>query len=362
VRPFYFVTGGFGSLGREVIPRLLSRDRSAEIAVLLRARDPREASARLGELGRYLDHYWPGMERSHLYACRGDAFAFRLGLSDSDYRFLTGNVTHILHGAASIDLGQSLENARMVNVGGTREVLRLAERRTRLMNVADVSTAFVAGNRDGTILERELWVGQAFRNAYEQSKCEAERIIQGRARDLPVTVFRPSVIVGDSRDGHTCNFATLYRVLRMIAHGVVREVPAGPEDRLDIVTVDYVAEAIAELIARPRRSGAVYHLTAGPERSIRIRDLVKAVRAIAPERRTTTRPGGVVSHAALSIFLDYVGCRKAFDDSTTRADLGPRGPWPERPGVYLPRILAFCLSTDWGRSLPWEERQWQPAA
>ncbi len=265
MRPFYFITGGLGSLGREIVPRILSREPCAEIVLLVRAKDDAEVRLRMDELGRYLSRYWPGVDRTRLRACRGDVTQFRFGLGEAAYRDLAGCVTHIIHAAACIDLGQPLEQARSVHAGGVRGVLRFAARCPRLIHLAHVSTAFVAGDREGTILERHLRCGQGFRNAYEQSKCESEEIVQAWTAELPITIFRPSIIVGDAADGRTCNFATFYRALRMIAMGWIREIPVDPEARLDIVTVDYVAEAIVELTLHPRRRGAVYHLVAGSE-------------------------------------------------------------------------------------------------
>lgn len=372
MRPYYLITGGMGSLGREIVPRILSRESSSDVVLLVRARDDAELRARLAELARYLACYWPAVSRSRLRGLRGDVTGVRLGLDDASYRYLAGHVTHILHGAACIDLGQSLAAARLVNVGGVREILRFADRCPRLVRLGHVSTAFVAGDRVGTVFERDLRCGQRFRNAYEQSKCEAEEIVQARMDQLPITVFRPSIIVGDSVDGHTCNFATLYRALRMIARGRIREIPVGSEARIDIVTVDYVAGAIAELMARPCGRGAVYHLTAGLARSLRAGDWVRTARMCAAQDRPPRDCRGPVSlptefrretaHEKLAIFFDYLGCEQAFDDARTRTDLGPAGPHPEHPEIFLPRIFAFCTRTDWGRSFPWEKRQWQPAA
>ncbi len=362
MRPFYFITGGLGSLGREIVPRILSREPRAEIVLLVRARDDAGVGLRMDELGRYLSTYWPGVDRTRLHACRGDVTLFRFGLGDTTYRDLAGRVTHIVHAAACIDLGQPLEQARRVHAGGVREVLRFAARCPRLIHLAHVSTAFVAGTREGMILERQRLCGQGFRNAYEQSKCESEEIVRTWMDELPITIFRPSIIVGDASDGRTCNFATFYRALRMIAMGRIRELPVDPEARLDIVTVDYVAEAVVELTLHPRRRGAVYHLVAGSERSIRIGDLVEAAHSWGQGAKpgSATRPS--TPRAGLSIFFSYLGGGQTFDDATTRFDLGPDGPVPDRPEVYLPRMLAFCVGTNWGRDLPWEARQWQPAA
>jgi thioester reductase-like protein len=362
MRPFYFVTGGLGSLGREVVPRILSRDRSAEIVLLVRARCDRDVRLRMEELCRYLRAYWPGVDRTRVRACRGDVTEWRFGLTEGAYRNLATQVTHVIHAAASIDLGQPIEQARRINVGGVREVLRFAGSCPRLVHLAHVSTAFVAGDREGTILEPDLRCGQGFRNAYEESKCEAEELVLAHRGELPLSIFRPSIIVGDARDGHTCNFATFYRALRMIARGWIHELPADPDSRLDIVTVDYVADTITELTIRPRRQGATYHLVAGSSRTVRIGDLVAAAGSEARRNGRSRLARAATPRAGLSIFYDYLDNRQEFDDATTRADLGLNGPSAACPEVYLPRMFAFCSATGWGRWLPWETRPWQTAA
>jgi thioester reductase-like protein len=362
MRPFYFITGGTGSLGREIVPRILVRDPSAAIMLLVRAQHDAELRDRMEELGSYLARYWPGVDRTRLRACRGDVTELHFGLAGSAYWNLTTRVSHVVHGAACIDLDQALDQARRINVGGVREVIRFAERCPGLIHLAHISTAFVAGDRQGAILERHLRCGQGFRNAYEQSKCESEEIVQAHMAELPITVFRPSIVAGDASDGHTCNFATFYRALRMIARGWIREVPADPDSRLDIVTVDYVAGAIAELTASPRRQGATYHLTAGVEQSARIGDLVAAARSCGRRGGSCSVTRASTSRPELSMFYRYLGSTQSFDDATTRSDLGAHSPLPASPEVYLPRMLAFCTGTDWGRSLPWEKRQCQPVA
>ena len=153
---------------------------------------------------------------------------------------------------------------RQINVEGTRRVLEFAERaqaRGGLRRLSYISTAYVAGEHAGRFNEDDLDVGQRFRNAYEQSKFEAERLVGG-AR-LPVTVLRPSIVVGERDSGWTQSFNVLYWPLRAFSRGAYVALPARGDAPVDVVPVDYVADAIFALSQAPEAEGSTYHLTAG---------------------------------------------------------------------------------------------------
>src|SRR5512139_3514604 len=276
----WFITGATGSLGREILPRVAEADPGAEMVLLVRGADRAAVDVRLSELDRYLRTFWGRSIRHRLTALGGDVALSRFGLSTADYDDLAARTTHIVHAAATIHLHAPEDEARRINVGGTREVLRLAGRAPRLERLAHVSTAYVAGDRTGRILEQELQQGQRFLNSYEATKCEAEELVRLRMGLLPITVFRPSIIVGDSSDGHTCNFATIYYPLRLIAQGRVHRIPGPADTPLDLVPVDYVACCIAKLTVEPRRWSETYHLTAGPDRCVPVRELAEAARRV----------------------------------------------------------------------------------
>src|SRR5205823_4457876 len=128
------------------------------------------------------------------------------------------------------------------------------------------STAYVAGTHNGVFAERDLDVGQSFHNSYEQSKFEAEQLVRAR-EDLPFTILRPSIVVGDRSSGWTSAFNVLYWPLRAFARGLFDAVPAIPTAPVDVVSIDYVADAIHELCQCPLAAGETYHLTAGADAS-----------------------------------------------------------------------------------------------
>ena len=232
------LTGATGFVGMELLRRFLERD-DRHVYALVRARDDDAASARL-----------PRHER--LTAVAADIERHGLGLDRHTTDALAEEVTTVVHCAASVSFGLGLEESRRVNVDGTRRMAELAElcaeRGDGLERFTYMSTAYVAGARRGLFREDQLDVGQRFRNPYERSKFEAEALVRRRAGDdLPLQVLRPSIIVGESATGWTSSFNVLYGPLRAFARGAIPAVPARRRSPVDIVPVDYVADATYEL-------------------------------------------------------------------------------------------------------------------
>ena len=179
---------------------------------------------------------------------------------------LAERVSEVVHGAASVSFELGLEDLRRINVEGTRRVLEFAERadaRGGLRRFSYISTAYVAGEHAGCFSEDELDLGQCFRNAYEQSKFEAECLLTRARRRLGVTVLRPSIIVGERDSGWTQSFNVLYWPLRAFSRGAYVALPARRDAPVNVVSVDYVADAIFTLSQAPEAEGVTYHLTAG---------------------------------------------------------------------------------------------------
>ena len=187
----------------------------------------------------------------------------------------------------------------------------LASERGGLRRYAHVSTAYVAGTHAGRFLESDHDVAQTFRNSYEQSKFEAERLVRDAA-GLPTMILRPSIVVGDRNSGWTSAFNVLYWPLRAFARGLYPAVPAVRSSPVDVVSIDYVADAIYELCQSSEAVGQTYHLTAGPQASS-VGELVDLA------SRYFKRPA---SRGALG-----QGIRGVRQDDDRRAALGA---WPER--------------------------------
>ncbi len=259
------LTGATGFVGMELLTRYLERT-DRRVYALVRGADDHEVAARMRRTLLSLfgaDH--PYTER--VVAVRGDITRPGLGLRGERDR-LAERVSEIVHGAASVSFELGLEASRAINVEGTRRVLDFAERcraRGGLRRFSYISTAYVAGEHSGCFSEDDLDVGQRFRNAYEQSKFEAETLVARKRPRLPITVLRPSIIVGERDSGWTASFNVLYWPLRAFARGAYPALPARAHAPVDVVPVDYVADAIFALSQAPEAEGATFHLTAGAQ-------------------------------------------------------------------------------------------------
>jgi thioester reductase-like protein len=356
------LTGATGFIGMEVLARFLERG-ERRIAVLVRAASDQAARGRIAAVlanlfGARAEQYAPRVE-----AVAGELTAPHLGLAHARCAGLAAQVTTIVHSAASVSFTLPLEEARKINLEGTRRMLEFAElarRRGGLERYGHVSTAYVAGTHAGRFAECDLDVGQEFRNSYEQSKFEAEQLVRAQP-GLPFTIMRPSIVVGDRRSGWTAAFNVLYWPLRAFARGLFTAVPAIPTALVDVVSVDYVADAIHELCESGGGMGETYHLTAGASASTigEIAQLASRYfrrplpRVLSPvEFAALEGEGGEVQRSALEgsrAYFPYFSVGTVFDESVTRARLEPTGIRVSPLGEYLERLLDFATLSRWGK-------------
>jgi thioester reductase-like protein len=361
------LTGATGFVGMEILARYLART-DATVFVAVRARDSAEADARLG---RTLDCLFGAEDayRDRVFAVRADIERPGLGLEDAHREALAEHITGIVHCAASVSFSLSLEDSRRVNVEGTRNVLALAEacdRRGGLSFLSYVSTAYVAGAHAGPFGEDQLELGQSFRNPYEQSKFEAERLVRSYADRLPIVIFRPSIVVGEQSTGWTASFNVLYTPLKAFVRGLLPAMPARRSAPVDVVPVDYVADAIVELSAPPAAPCETYNLVAGPnattvgrlielsaERLSRREPVVIPPsffrRVIYPLLR---RRGGRVRQGLDNnrVFFPYFAMDVTYDNTQARRRLEPAGIAAPPIDSYFDRLLEYAVVAEWGRS------------
>jgi thioester reductase-like protein len=356
-----FLTGATGFVGMEVLVRYLERG-SRSVTCLVRAESDDAARARLDKILDQLIANGAELFAHRIEAVAGEMTADELGLSSELRERLAGEVTTIIHCAANVAFDQTLEGARETNLGGTRRMLefaRLAQARGGLDRYAQVSTAYVAGTHTGRFTEDDLDVGQGFRNTYEQSKFESEKMIRAEADELPWIVLRPSIVVGDRSSGWTAAFNVMYWPLRALSTGLFRAVPAMPESPLDIVSIDYVADAIYELAECPLDSShKTFHLTASEDASTFAEIVSLASRyfrkpepkAVPPEEFAAGV--GSLSDAAIEasrIYFPYFAIATVFDNARTRARLAQAGIHCTPLREYMHHLLDFATRSRWGK-------------
>ena len=193
----------------------------------------------------------------------GDITQPGLGLNPSDLELTREQTTRIFHLAALYDLAVEREPAMRVNVGGTRNVVEFARSLPALRHFHHVSTCYVAGKREGVILETELRHDAGYRNFYEESKHLAEQEVESVKGELPVTIHRPSVVCGDSQTGETVKYdGVYYLILYLLRWPSLSSINIGNyEVSLNLVPVDFVVDAMAALAFDDKAIGKTVQLS-----------------------------------------------------------------------------------------------------
>ena len=248
-----FLTGFPGFIGRRLVVRLLEEDPELRVVALVEARMAEAARAASAEIGG-----------DRVEILTGDIAERRLGLADADWERLTAEVTSAFHLAAIYNLAVPLEIAQRVNVDGTGNVLELCAACEKLERLNYVSTAYVAGVRKGVVYEHELTLGQAFKNHYESTKFQAEVWARDAMDAVPTTIYRPAIVVGDSRTGETQKFDGPYYMLRVISFCESRGTPVPQFGRaaapFNVVPVDFVVDALVAGSQSADAVGETLHL------------------------------------------------------------------------------------------------------
>ncbi len=188
----------------------------------------------------------------------GDITLPNLGIPNSDLETIQFETTEMFHLAAAYDLGVAKDTAFRVNLEGTKHVNDLACSVKNLRRYNYVSTCYVAGLRTGKIFENELEHKAGFRNFYEETKYLAELEVERLKNHVPLTIYRPSVVVGDSQTGETVKYDGIYYLIQYLqkAPSILRLVNIGnPGVRLNMVPVDFVVEGLYRLSRDPAAAG-----------------------------------------------------------------------------------------------------------
>jgi thioester reductase-like protein len=265
----YFVTGYPGFIGKRLVKQIAENDPGGRIYLLVQPKFLEQASGYVHQL-----------KGAPIELLMGDIVDMHLGLAGDEYRRLCESVTDIFHLAAISYMGMPKEIAQRVNVSGTRNVLELGRDTLHLERFNHFSTTYVSGDRVGVIAEDELDVGQSFRNPYEETKFEAEKIVQRAAASMPVTIYRPSTVVGDSKTGEIDRFEGPYylgMVLVMSPLLVPLPLPGNGVAPLNVVPVDFVVNAVWSLSRNEAAKGKTVHLVdPNPMSARRVYELIAA--------------------------------------------------------------------------------------
>lgn len=370
-----FLTGATGTIGSALVPRLLDEP-STSLTLLLRARDDAELQARLADMLAYWGLHSGDSQAVRIRALRGDITLPQFGLDDTGFAGLAAETSHVIHSAASVKLNMPLEQAQATAVAPTRTVLELGRRAQRagvLRKIDLVSTVGVWGRTPGHMPERPLPEVADFHNTYEAAKAEAERVVWSEGQGLPVTVHRPSMVVGETGIGRVIHFQVFYHLCEFLSgvrtFGIM---PDLGDTALDIIPVDWVADAICWASRHEQAAAKILHLCSGPEGAIRLPQLQVQVRQawqaagrnVPPLRRVNRGllerliPAvGLLAGAkarralrGLPPVLAYLAEQQGFSNTESATRLGAAGLPVPSVQSYLGHVLSYYLTARGGQS------------
>ena len=341
-----FLTGSTGYIGAHVAANLLE-GHAAALNVLVRARDPQEAQFRLWRaLQLHLDfpRFYEFLQ-TKVRVFVGDLTSPGFGLSRDEYDRLVHTTDSVIHCAASLNR-KSEKSCLNVNLRGTLEVLTLArhaEHYHGLRRFSEVSTVAVAGRRSNEVVREDQAIewDRSDYDPYARTKKFCEHMTRVLLPDTPKTVFRPSIVLGDSRHAETTQFDMVKAFVFLAG---LPALPFRPADRIDIVNVDFVADAIATLHQKDQPQFDTYHLSSGVA-SQTFRQLTTALAAAQQKRAPiflpfTEKPftgsvnllskrKGSLGYGAslLKVFMPYLVWNTVFDNTRVTSELG-RAPVP----------------------------------
>ena len=246
-----FLTGFPGFIAEKLVKRLAERD--TRFFLLIQPQFVEKAKHDIGKIIRKTN-----LPLENFEIVEGDITLENLGISEKYLEIVRAETTDVHHLAAVYDLAVEKDLAYRVNVEGTRNLNEFVRRLPNLRRYNYVSTCYVAGRRKGEILETELEHDADFRNFYEETKYLAEMEVEKLKSEIPTTIFRPSVVVGDSRTGETTKYDGIYYLMLYLrkAPNLLRFVNVGNKNvKLNLVPVDFVVEGIAALAGDESATG-----------------------------------------------------------------------------------------------------------
>ncbi len=340
-------TGFPGFIGARLLPRLLELSENVDLVCLVQDRFLGVAEAAISDLGKAHPH-----TAGRITTVVGDITAPDLGIHGDEARALKKEIREAHHLAAVYDLAVKRDVGRRINVDGTRNVLAFLEDCPHLERLHYVSTAYVSGDAKGVYRETDLDVGQGFKNFYEETKFQAEVDVMESA--VPKTIYRPGIVVGDSRTGETGKFDGPYFVLaameRVPSPGVFPRLGSG-DNAVNLVPVDFIVEAYARLSTVPESLGKTYHLTdpdpmSAYEMAKRMAKSLGKTFVYLPVpvfmAKAAFSPGFIQGFFGMPVqTIDYFDHECRYDASQATADLKALGVVCPRFEDYVGRLVEF---------------------
>ncbi len=344
------VTGYPGFIGKELVRKLIKAEPESTFYLLVQGKFVDDAKKYIRSFRR--------QKLDKINILSGDIASMHLGLSAEELKRVARNVTDIYHLAAISYLGVNEKRMWKVNVKGTQNLLEVADQARNLNRFNHVSTCYVSGDRRGVITEDELDRGQNFRNAYESTKFEAEKRVLKASERLPVSIYRPAIVVGDSKTGEISRFDGPYFMGLLLASSPVSvplPLPGKGIGPLNMVPVDYVVDAIYYLSLHHQAVGKTFHLVDPNPLSVRrVYELIAARAGRKPPRLSVSAglakvvlkiPGLEKVSRAHRQAIDYVNTLAIYNNDNTQELLwGSTIVCPPFES-YLDNLMAYVRAT-----------------
>jgi long-chain acyl-CoA synthetase len=348
-----YITGISGFIGSQLAYRLLSSGSANQLIGIYHAKDQKTADSKHLKLLEHWQRFLPQVDTSRFSALAWQGF----GASLADHQEFI-----MIHAAASTNFDDSIEFARSANLATTVDLLNKARHSNRLVRFVHISTAFVLASHQCEVEEDQVPID--FNNTYEQTKYESELAV--KFSGLPFTIFRPSIVIGDSLSGYSKHFRVFYSMFRLWLTGTI---PRAPIDRMamaDVVPIDHVVDSILRLMTSRETLSLTINITAGLS-SPSVREIFETGLKVfreKPARFSSPIVLKVLSHPLVTPLLNhslsevlrtlrghfpYFGSRRRVF-STKRFDSLNEGRFKRKTfSEFGPGIFSYALSTKWGK-------------
>jgi len=359
MRETVFITGAAGMMGQHLLQAICACEQVAGVLVLTHSSPP-------------------CVHHPKIEVVKGDITLSGLGLQPGSAQRMARDITTIIHSAAETSFSAELPLARTVNVAGTENVFRFAANCRQLKAVCHLSTVYVAGKRVGTIRESDSEHDRGFVNSYEQSKYEAEQLVRLWSSNLPVSIVRLSTILGDSRSGAPTKLGGIHHALRFFFHSLAPFVPGTAESPVDLISLDYAADAVVTLALRQFTPSSTWHVCGGAD-SLPLGELLDLSLQLFSQYRPAWRKRAIAKPAIVQLetferfaqsveeldeptlrsvvnvikhFAPQMAYPKTINDCVTQRVLEPAG--VRRPPIadFYPKVIGYLLDHNWQPALP----------